>query len=338
MGTETIKDSTAKRLKQYGIFSDKTIQTVAEFSLKQSRCKTYQEFFKAMGMPKPTLFITTKGNGVPVLKVTPKQKPLGTLVLHLPMANPLDENQLYHIATVAGVNPQYQIIAFGNPSGEPYKFKQQNLSLLQKLSVAFTNNLKPLVAAELEYLKEQAVTNAHHVGYSYGAHKALIECYYAEPNSVKSITLIDPVAHPRGFKQLVHDFKNTFQPLGEYVNRAHLQTYLDARDAAAKTKHHDHGLTRPINIAIGVLLRRVDLIQMLEKVLKRQAGITATVAWGSESELTNDAHLKVSMHRLKYESKQNVLPLRIEAGKHALANDVHLYAAIIKETLFYQVN
>jgi len=333
MAIENISTITADRLRQYELFSDETISAIAGFARKQARYKTYQDFFNDMGMPKPNYFIAKNGAGVPFVKISPTIKPLGTIVLHLPMANPLDENQLYHIATVVGTNPGYQVIAFGNPSGKPYSYKQQNLSLWQKVSIALTNKMKPLVAAELEYLQAQGVTQAHYVGYSYGAHKAMIESYYSEPASVKSITLIDPVAHPRGFKQLVHDFKNTFHPMGEYVNQTGLQTYFDARAAAAKTKHHDRALTRPINIAIGVILRRVDFIKMLEKVLKRQPGISATVAWGTESELTNDAHLKVSMHRLKYDSKQNVHPLRIKAGKHALGNDVYLYAAIIRQAL-----
>ncbi len=329
MKQSEIYKHTADRLKRCNVFSEATIKTVASFADKQSKYTSYKDFFNAMNIPKPTLFTMKKSGGVAVVDILAKNKQKGTIVLHLPMANPLDENQLYHIATVVGTNPSYRVIAFGNPSGKPYNYREQNLNLWQKFAVAFTNNLRPLVCAELEYIKSQGIEETHHVGYSYGAHKAMIEAYYSNPATVKSLTLIDPVAHTRGFRQLVHDFKNTLQPMGEYVNRTHIQTYFDARKAAADKRHYDHALTRPINIAIGLLLRRVDFITMLEKVFRQQPGMLATVAWGSQSELTNDAHMKVSMHRLKYEEKKNIRAIRIETGKHALANDIHLYAAFI---------
>lgn len=333
MAQNSISKSTSDRLEKYNVFSEATITTVASFAEKQNTYKTYQAFFKDIGISKPKLFVATNGAGVPYVDISAKKKSSkGVIILHLPMANPLDENQLYHIATVAGTNPDYRVIAFGNPSGKPYKFKQQNLSFWQKASIAFTKNSRALVEAELEYLASQKLGKVHHVGYSYGAHKAMIESFYSD-NTTASMTLIDPVAHPRGFRQLVHDFKNTFHPMGEYVNRTQLQTYFDARKTAAETRHHDHALTRPINIAIGVLLRRIDFVTLFEKVLEVQPSIAATVAWGSESELGNDAHMKVSMHRLKYESRKNIQALRLVAGKHALANDIHLYAAIIKQAI-----
>lgn len=327
---DKLYSSTAKRLQAYELFSEANIDRVATFAQKQATYIDYRAFFKDMGIPKPQLFVAQNGAGVPVVDVNPAAQK-GVIVLHLPMANPLDENQLFHIATVVGTNPLFRVIAFGNPSGKPYSYKQQNLSFWQKLKIAFSSKPRGLVTAELEYLKMQKIRQAHHVGYSYGAHKAMIEVYYSAIEAVASLTLIDPVAHPRGFKQLIHDFSATFEPLGDYVNRTQIPAYLQAREAAARTRHHDGALRRPINIAIGVLMRRLDLFTMLDKVLATHPNIRLTVAWGSKSELTNDAHMKVSMHRLKYEENKNVRALRLSADKHALANDIHAYAAIIGE-------
>ncbi|MES2630862.1 MAG: hypothetical protein V4611_02815 [Patescibacteria group bacterium] len=332
MASNTIYQITYDRLDAYGLFSEETIKTVALYAEKQAAYKDYQDYFQKIGIPKPKLFIAKNKAGVPVVDIAPR-KTEGTIVLHLPMANPLDENQLFHIATVVGTNPTYRVIAFGNPSGKPYKFKEQNLTFWQKFKVAFTKNQRPLVAAEIEYLHTNKILNAHHVGYSYGAHKALIEVYYLNPGDVSSITLLDPVAHARGFKQLIHDFRNTFQPMGDYVNHTRIPSYFQAREAAAKTKHHESALKRPINISIGILLRRLDFVKMLEKDISQHPAISAVVAWGSASELGNDAHMKVSMHRLKYDAKKKVKAMRLKEGRHAFANDIHLQAAIIVESL-----
>lgn len=328
-----IYSKTAQRLGGYEFFSKTVIRTISELAARQAKHEHYQDFLKEAGIGEPILFVSDNNAGVSLVDIASQTMEQGTIVLHLPMANPLDENQLYHVATVAASNPEYRVIAFGNPSGKPYKFHQQNLNVFQLFGIAFTGNLKPLVSAELAYLRSQNITKAHHVGYSYGAHKALIESLYSDSGEVHSITLIDPVAHPRGFKQLIHDFKNTFHPLGEYVKRTGIPSYLEARKAATETRHHDHALKRPINIAIGAMLRRVDLIRLFEKVLRQQPGMKATVAWAVESELGNNAHMKVSMHRLKYNEHYDIRAMPLKDDKHALGNDIHLYATIIKDSL-----
>jgi len=331
---QSIQSDTANRLRNYGVFSDSTINFIAAFADTQRKYKTYQEVFEAANIPEPTLYRTKNGRGVPVVDIVPFTKKVdGVLVLHLPMVNPLDQNQLYHIATIALMHPRYRIIAFGNPSGAPYHFKEQNKSLKDLFLIACTNRLYPLVSVELDYLKSQNIQNAHHIGYSFGAHKAVIETLYADPIEVASLTVIDPVAHPRGLKQLVHDFKSTFQPMGAYVDRTHMQTYFDARADAAKTQHHNAGLFRPISIAIGLLLGRVDFITLVKKATARNPQMVTTVAWGSDGELGNDAHMTVSMHQLRYELFHDVLPLRLKGDKHSLANDIFLYAAIVHEAL-----
>ncbi len=325
---------TTDRLKKYRLFSDETIETVAKTAKKQASYQSYRDFFEDAGIPVPTLYITKKKTGVPVVDIPSKVEPSkGTIVVHLPMANPLDPNQLYQIATIVAVNPAYRVVAFGNPSGIPNFYRQQNLSLRQRIAIAFTNNIQALVAAELEYLNAQNIDNSYHVGYSYGALKTLISSYYAKPGVIKGMILVDPVAHSRGFKQLVENFQATLGPLGEYVNRTMLESYFEARkDTSESARQPRRGLVRQINIAIGLLLARIDFINFFEKVLERHPDVSATVAWGSKSELGNDAHLKANLYNLVH-SKYEVHSMRLEGDKHAMANDVHLYAAIIKEAL-----
>ncbi len=275
----------------------------------------------------------SKRRGVPVIEIAAQQKQVGTIVIHLPMSNPLDENQLYHIATVAAALPRYHIIAFGNPSGAPYHFKQQNARLWHLPAIAFTNRRRALVAPEIDYLRTQRITKAHHVGYSYGAHKALIESGYLEAQEVASLTLIDPVAHSRGFQQLIHDFRSTFTPMGKYVDRTQIESYFEARRAAAKTEHHKRALRRPISVAIGIMLARLDFIPTLKEVLRNNSSLRITVAWGTKSELGNDAHMKTSLHQLSHNNSGRVKALRLKDSEHALANDIHLYAAIVCEAL-----
>lgn len=330
---KTIYDSTAKRLHSYKLFSPKTIEVVAKVAQRQAEYTKYTDFFKDTGVSKPRLHLASKKRGVPVVEIPAKAKAKGTIVIHLPMSNPLDENQLYHASTVATALLSYRVIIFGNPSGAPYHFKQQNAGLRQLLAIAFTRRRQALVSAEIDYLRANKVTGAHHIGYSYGAHKALIESGYLRDDEIASLTVIDPVAHPRGIKQLIHDFQSTFTPMGKYVDRTNIQSYFEARRAAAKTQHHKQALRRPISVAIGILMARFDFITNLKKQLGMHTALKTTVAWGSKSELGNDAHMNTSLQQLSHDNPGRVKALRLKDDEHALANDIHLYAAIVYEAL-----
>lgn len=322
-----------ERLRSYGIFSDETLRAVEAVATTQASFETYHQYFASLSMPKPIIFKASRRRSVPVLDI-PSRKKLakGTIVIHLPMANPLDQNQQFHIATIASALPNYRIIAFGNPSGSPYAYRGQNRELSELFGIAFTSKRRALVSPELEYLHKRGITNAHHVGYSFGAHKAVVEAQYLG-DEVASLTLVDPVAHPRGIKQLIHDFQSTFTPMGKYVDRTNLNIYFDARRDAAKTAHHKAALRRPISIAIGIFMARFDFMKNISKLLVNDSKLKIAVAWGSKSELGNDAHMNTSLHQLATQHPSRVQRMRLKDDAHALANDIHLYAALVYEAL-----
>ena len=332
MADADIYTITANRLKAYKLFSNATIKAVATFARKQATYKTFQDFFSAVGIPEPTLHVTPSGQGVPLVDIAAKKPQKGVLVMHLPMSNSLDPNQLYQVGTVAAVNPSYRVIAFGNPNVKPFAYRQQNLSTLNKLKIAFTHNIRSLVKAELDYLNAQGIEQPIHVGYSYGALKALIASFYTPKGKVKGVILVDPVAHARYPQQLVGNFISTIKPLGEYVNRTEVKTYFEARQEAARLVKGNRALLKPINLAIVSMLARIDFIKYFEQVLVKQPQLSALVAWGSKSELGNDAHMGVNLDP-DYRRNPRIKGIRLENDTHAFANDIYLYAAIVHEAL-----
>jgi len=336
MSKSAFYDSTRKRLNQYNVFNDDTLDFVATLAQKQVEFESYPKFFKATGVPlEPTLFMNSRGRGVVLIDISSREeKERGVFVIHLPMGNSLDTNQLYQVATVALAFPTYRIIAFGNPSGKPYAHPEQNFSVKDWWKVAFSKDVRAAVSTELDYLASQNIKSAIHIGYSYGALKALVTASYADPASIQQLVLLDPVAHPRGPRQLLGDFNATFASLGEYVNRTELQTFLDARQDAVRRVEYTKGIMRPVNLAIGFMLARADFIPLLERVLQKHPTLKVYVAWGSKSELGNDAHMKASLHNLAHDiAKGRVRSLRLEGDTHAFANDLHVYAAIVHDAL-----
>lgn len=333
MTEKDIQHATTERLKGYYPFSQATIQAVASFAKKQADFKTYQDFFTAVGVPTPNIFLAKNGKGVPVVDIKPRIQPeKGVLVVHLPMGNPLDPNQLYHLATIAGVNAAYRVIGFGNPGGGKYNFREQNLNAWQLLGIASTLNPKHLVAAELEYLQQQGIRQVYQIGYSYGALKALLSGIFAPQNSVRGAVIIEPVSHRRGLLQLKSDFEATFEPMGGYVHAPQLQTFHDARKPEPTKKEIQEGLTRPISISIAFLLALSNLKNVITRFFRVQPSASLTLAWGSKSELSNDGRMRQLAKEVS-EEKSGVKTIRLPGQKHALANDVHLYAAIVHEAL-----
>ncbi len=329
----TFYDTTAKRLRDYYSFSDQTIDAVAHFAEKQESYKTYQDFFTAVGMTEAKIHRIGKKQGAVVIDITPKKPAKRTIVMHLPMGNPLDPNQQYQLATIAGLFPDTRVIGFANPSGGPYAHVEHDLSILQKLGIATGANVKSLVAAEIDYLVANTINEAYFAGYSYGALKALIASKYAPRGMVKGMVTVELVSHPRSPLKLIRDFNNTLPPLGSYVHATNLKTFQDARDNSIGGRDYHKGLRRSINLSIGSLISRLNSLKLAKSVVKQNPALHLTMAWGTKSELVDDVRMRQVIEAMNIEFPGRVVGIPLDEHKHGLANDVHLHAAIIYEAL-----
>lgn len=330
--SQDIFSHTKQRLEECNCFSPQTIQTVAAVAQQQVRHTRYRDFLHIVGVPTVQLHVAKGGSGVTFVDIPAKTKQIGVLVIHLPMGNPLDSNQLFQVATIAAAVPNYRVIGFGNPSGGRYAFRRQNLSMKQRRAIARGGNVEPLVAAELDYLKSQGVRRVVHAGYSYGALKAMFASYYESAVEVQGLICIEPVAHPRSIIQLTGDFLRTDSPLNKYVNRSKIPAFIDARKHGVDGLSYRRGLVRPINIAVAFLLARTDFMMLFKKILIKRPAIHAVVAWGGKSELGNDAHMTTMLQNIT-STHPRVHAFRFAEDTHALANDLHIHAAIILEAL-----
>ncbi len=326
----SLLNSTRQRLKEYFPFSKNTLDVVSAFADKQQAFSTYRHFFASVAMPEPMLHVAKNGQGVTVIDIYPDNA-TKTLVVHLPMGNPLDTNQQYQLATLAGVFPEARIIGFGNPSGGLYSFKEQDLPFWRRLGVATGLNTKALVAAELDYLATHAVGDTYQVGFSYGALKALLVSRYAPVGTVKGVVTIELVSHPRNPIRLFREFNSTLAPLGAYVDAANLPTFREARRDAVNGNDYRIGLRRHINLTIGYLLSRINALKLAEEVLSMQTAAQLTMAWGTASELVDDSRMRRALEAFETQFPGRSKGISLPGQKHGLANDVHLHAAIVYE-------
>ena len=90
---------------------------------------------------------------------------------------------------------------------------------------------------------------------------------------------------------------------------------------------------RPVNIAIGILLSRTSIVRVLQRLLVRNPQVKVAAAWGTASELSDDATFGNDLKSIPGMRKDSLKTMRMKGQKHAFANDIYLHAAIIREAL-----
>jgi pimeloyl-ACP methyl ester carboxylesterase len=321
-----------ERLSRIYDFSSATLDVVDRLAKKQSEYKTFQEYFKDVGIGDAKTFKLDANHGVSVVDVMPA-KHSRTIVVHLPMNNPLDSNQKYQIAMISSLMPSARVIAFGNPSGGKYAYKHHNLYWWERLGIATGLQKKPLVKAELACLESLGVNKAYHIGYSYGATKAMIAAKCAPQGSVEGVLSIERVSHAWTPITLAKRFYAAFKPLEEYARRTSIPTYIDARRKAGDGNDFYSGLRRSINLSIGWMLAFTSGARLARNFMVKQPRSEVVLAWGTESELVDDKRMQREVNNLMKMFSGRVRFYRLEGQQHALSNDIHLHAAIIYEAL-----
>lgn len=353
----SIEAQTAERLQAYNTpdgnpFSPEVIDRVAELAGRQaSYGEDYGRFLTDAGYAGRRLFTAPNGYPVEVADFRRENEEDGALVYHLPMANPLDPNQLYQISTIAAANPTTRIIAMGNPSGgeyEPGRFTFTKRRGIQR------GDFRPLVEPILAYLDEEKVEQTDQVGYSFGADKAAETAATGEV-AVSRLVTIEPVVGRRKLPQLGRDFKATEDVLADYVDATGLDGFTAARRDSITAMQYAWGLGRLSSIAIARGLARGEFGNRFYRAYTTHPDMDATLAWGSDSELSafDSSHKLLLMGLYNNEPKaaehdpammlmvaaailqehSRVTDMRFTGERHAMANDVHLQTAIVTQAL-----
>lgn len=341
--------STATRLANYYDFSPEVIDEVAEFAERQKQYATYGEFFAATGVPDVQRFIPSYGTPpIEVIDVRPiDHDPKKALIYHLPMANPLDNNQLYQIATIAATNPDTRVIAVGNPSGgRRWDSGRLNKPERQLITYAAAGGLylDPLVQPTNEYISRQGIEVTQEVGLSYGGLKAALSAAYTKKKmrDVSDLVVIEPVVGPRNLRRLGMDFRSTDKALSGYVNASDLPTFNEARKDSISALKYTLGLARLSNIAIAKALTKGTTLDFVGHALIEHQEMNATIIWGDESELAVSALTQQLVRGLQDQGSRPNKPQRVHSlimpgQKHAFPNDVHLQAAVVRQAFHWAV-
>ncbi len=318
--------TTISRLFEYHDFSRPTLEAVALAADKQMAAKTYQEYFQSMGISRLTRLHYKGDKPTEVLDIRPKDHDEKEAVfVELPMANSLDPNQIMTVATMAASNPDKRFVAFPNPSRPGRSAGRLSVKQIMGGSLqAETQN---------HFAEEQNIETVHEVGYSLGALKSTVATVAAN-FSVTNLVNIEPVIGKRTLSQLGKAFKSSEKQLEYYVRANHLPIYEDARKASGSDVSYILGLLRLSNIATALALREPDFLHTVASALEVQRDCVLHTAWGTDSELSNDARLRNDLAFLRDAfGAARVRQTRLVGAHHALGNDIHLHAALVTQAI-----
>jgi len=319
-----IGEQTAERLRSYYPFSPDVIDTVAVEAERQSSFLTYQDYLGSFGINADSWPKNSER-----LDIRPREHDSAEgLIVHLPMGNPLDMNQLFQIATIIGTNPSKRVIAEANPGGPGYNAGTMNADERDKMRAA--GSFRPAVQSLCDFLNREGIGLQHHYGASYGADK-LSGAIADRTAAVFSATVVEPVSvKTRTTTRLAKDFVSSNSRLNEYVEASDMATFVDARKDSVGLTSYGLGLLRPTNLAIVRALGYGQFEQRMDRGIDIHPEMVATIVWGSESELAIDGLVGDIVTRLN-SRRGKVRGMRLEGQGHALVNDIHLQAALVLE-------
>jgi len=321
------------RLRQYLRFRPEVLDTVASVAEHQ-RSQTWQDI--SSHLPEVSIFRSHNNKPVEVLDIEPYDYD-DVLVYHLPMGVTLDASMSMRLSALSLAEPYKRLISFSNP-GSPGRGKGK-IKTRDMLSV-YNGDLRLTLDSPLRYLAKQGIEEVVHIGYSYGAEKAIAAAKYSDlyGQKVDQTICMEPVAiKDRHLISLGLDFLKTSTSLDEYVEAADCKAYDEARKIADKQGHgtlgYIFGLAKLSNLAIGNCLKRDIFEANVYEAIKKQQDMQLNIYWGSDSELSTDKDMMELFKRLNKFNHKRIHAEVMAKQKHAMGEDIYLHTAMILQAL-----
>lgn len=326
----------------YHSFSPETVEAVAGMYEQIDRYEAhdssdYGEFLDSFGANKTKKLIGSEHafNPIEVLDIRPDEHdPEEAMIVHLPMANPLDSNMRFHVASIAATHPDSRVIALANPSGPGRKYGSLSRNQRQRLAAG---DASPLGESFAYYVEREGILRTREYGYSYGADKAL-GSIVLDACDVEKMLLLEPASiKKRSLGALAVAFMSTDKAMQGYIEASGSKIYEDARKDAIGIAGYGIGLARPSNLAIARTLASGGFIARYTDAMLRQPDMKTTVSWGTDSELAEHDKMQGFVVAAKRSfGAERVKDIQLEGQKHALANHIGLQAALTYEALRVQ--
>jgi len=273
---------------------------------------------------------------VQIIDYQPKDY-LETTVFNLPMGNGFNPNMLFWVDVLKHTLIDQRIVVFSNPAEPKQPYGNYKVSALKKI---LSGDKTPLIRAQIDYLKQQKINEINQIGYSLGTEKSLVLSYFAHDYDLKinHSMIVEPVSVlTRNLINLAQDFILSGKDLKKYIEQADSEKYLEKFNQASKEGFGDIGyvlgILRLSNLVIAKILGEGNFENLLMSSLNTQSEMTANIVWGQKSLICQHNHILEITNTLAAKFPQRIKTMVLKNESHALADNIFLFSAIIKQNL-----
>ena len=336
-------NNTSDRLRRYYDFDSQILENISRSANDQNQL-SFRELATRYGIADGPSVTTGPLGSHPleILEFVPAMEYDSNYsrIYHTGIGNSVGGPLRMHGIRLFGADPTQRLIMIGNPSSLGHA--PGKLSLKQSGAVMRTNSLAPAVSGLHEYLSSRGIKFAAHIGYSYGADKALTTTLTAPHygQTVDKLVAVEPVTIvPQNLMFLLKKFIATRHQQPRYVEQSDSKPYdeLWHDDSLLKFAAYSAGLLRLSNIAVARVLTKGGYSTRLKQALAANSDLQTVTAWGTESELIRDSLAFVTLSRFAKHNDNSGRGrssfMRLKGMHHAGADDIDLHAAIFLEAL-----
>ena len=335
--------NTSDRLQTYYDFDSQVLENISRSAYDQNQL-SFRELATKYGIADGPSVVTGPLGAHPleILEFVPAMEYDSNYsrIYHTGIGNSVGGPLRMHGLRLFGADPTQRLIMIGNPSSLGHA--PGKISFRQSGAIMRTKSLAPAVSGLHEYLSLRGIKFAAHIGYSYGADKALTASatafHYGQ--TVDKLVAVEPVTiAPQNLPSLLKKFIATRHQQRRYVEQSDSKPYdeLWHDDSLFKFAAYSAGLLRLSNIAVAQVLTRGGYSTRLKQALNADSDLQAVTAWGTKSELISDSLAYVTLSRLaKHNDNSGRVRssfMRLKGMHHAGADDIDLHAAIFLEAL-----
>ena len=335
--------STSERLEQFFPFDEAVLEQVSDAATWQNRF-TFPQLAARYGIEDGPQVVpaTHDHKAFEVLTLEPQgdYDPSQARLLHLGMSLPIDPNTTMRALRLFGADQSRQLIVTGSPAAAGQRYGKLRFQDMKKV---WDGDLTPAVDPFLAYVHGLGVKRTEEVGFSYGADKAAASAMRAGAFDIaaergvwmESASAVNRGPGLTGLARLGIDFISAGEELENYVAACASPPLREAREQAdVGMPRYLLGLGRLSNLAIANALAHDGFEDRVRRALSMQPELKATVAWGTSSELADDAVMRALTERLRAAfGEERVNPLALENMHHIGCDDIDLHAAIVLQGL-----
>lgn len=325
--------NTVERLASYDAFNSEVIEQVADVMDQVRSYDTYDKLFKAAGMPEVKRFEHDGYHPVDVVDRRPKHHdPAAVLLDHLGIVNPLDPNNLVHVAAIGLLLPDARIVAAANPSGPGYKSALLNHA--QRKMIVNGNTL-PYAVPTMSYLDEDPqIEYVEQVAFSFGNERLLAVAKHVNL-LVGNCVAVEPASDiERDVVALAKAAAATGDAMDGYVQDNELPLLEAALKKSVGKTSVTLGSLRLTNFAAGRQMARGEYQKNAEEALEVNPAMSLTSVWCSDSEYKHDDSMTATTKRLQAQfGGRRVYGIRIPSERHLMVNYLPIELASVLQGL-----